>query len=88
MKSRVKKPEVPSESTGIYEGCKVILDYETITSRKSYAATAENYRKFIEKNRGKVLTAHPESRNLVSLKEQPGWLFWEKDLIPVEQDAK
>lgn len=88
MRSRVKNPEIPSESTEIYEGCKVILDYETITSRKSYAATAENYRKFIEKNRGKVLTAHTESRNLVSLKEQPGWLFWEKDLIPVEQDAK
>lgn len=88
MRSRVKKPETPSESTGIYEGCKVILDYEAITSRKSYASTAENYRKFVEKNRGKVLTAYPESRNLVSLKEQPGWLFWEKDLIPAGQNAE
>ena len=88
MRSRVKKLGTPSESTGIYEGCKVILDYEAITSRKSYVSTAENYRKFVEKNRGKVLTAHPESRRLVSLKEQPGWLFWEKDLIPVGQNVK
>ena len=89
IKARAKpNPNPPESSTGIYEGCKVILDYEAITSRKSYASTAENYRKFVEKNRGKVLTACPESRNLVSLKEQPGWLFWEKDLIPVGQNAE
>ena len=89
IKARTKpNPQPPESSPGIYEGCKVILNYEAITSRKSYASTAENYRKFVEKNRGKVLTACPESRNLVSLKEQPGWLFWEKDLIPVEEVTK
>lgn len=84
IKARTK-PQLPESFPEIYDGCKVILNYEAITSRKSFASTAENYRSFVEKNQGRVFTAHPESRNLVSLKEQPGWLFWEKDLIPVEE---
>lgn len=67
----------------INEGDKIRLDIDAIKARKNYAQMSEKYHAFIDNAGGMVYTAHVEKTNLISLKEEPQWLFWSGDLIKV-----
>lgn len=73
----------PSPPQEITEGDKVMLNTELIKARKNYSRMAEHYREFVEGNEGTVFTAHVERENMVSMAEEPRWLFWSGDLIKV-----
>lgn len=80
-----------SKGTGLHtdaqqidEDEKIQLNLQAIKSRKNYNVMNEKYKEFVEGNEGVVFTAHKESSNLISLKEQPEWLFWSGDLIRYE----
>lgn len=68
----------------ISENDKVMLDIRTITSRKNYARRADEYKAFINNSSGRVFTAHVEHPTLISLKEEPRWLFWSGDLVKID----
>lgn len=65
-------------------GDHVMIDVDKITNYVEYKRFLPEYRKFVEKSRGKVFTIRKEGR-LYTFKELPenGWLFWSEDLIPV-----
>lgn len=65
----------------IEDGETVILNIEAIKNRKNYERMSIKYKDFVEKSSGVVYTAHVERENLISLKEEPQWLFWSGDLI-------
>ena len=65
------------------EGDKVRLDVDRIANRSNYENMTDEYRAFIEESRGKVFTVHIESNAMISLKENPEWLFWKGDLVAV-----
>jgi len=66
------------------EGDKVRLNVQRIQSQKGYQKMSARYKEFVEANVNTVFTAHIEQETLVSLKEQPEWLFWSGHLIKVE----
>ena len=68
------------------EGDKVKLDVEKIKRRKDYGKMNTKYKEFVESNADTVFTAHLERETLISLKEQPEWLFWCGSLINVKED--
>lgn len=65
----------------IEEGEQIMLNIESIKARQNYERMSELYKQFVEESSGKVFTAHVERPNLISLKEEPKWLFWSGDLI-------
>lgn len=74
----------PSPPQEIAEGDKVRLNIELVKTRKNYSRMAEGYKKFVEQNDGTVFTAHVERENMISMAEEPRWLFWSGDLIKVD----
>lgn len=68
------------------EGDKVKLDVEKIKRRKDYERLNPRYKEFVESNADTVFTAHLERETLISLKEQPEWLFWSGSLIKVKEE--
>lgn len=75
-----------SPAQEIPDGAKVKLNLELIKSRKNYERMSPKYKEFIEADTAepKEYTAHVESSNLISLVEEPKWLFWSGDLIVCE----
>lgn len=71
----------------ISEGEQIRLNTVAIKSRKNYENTTDKYKEFIDNNSDMVFTAHVEHRNLISLKEEPCWLFWSGDLIKVNSEG-
>ena len=74
----------PSPPKSIRTGDRVLLDVDKIKNRRNYSLMARAYREFVESSTGKVFTATLEQGNLVSMQEEPRWLFWSGDLIVVE----
>lgn len=74
----------PSPPQEIAEGGKVRLNIELIKARKNYPRMAEGYKKFVEQNGSTVFTAHVERENMISMVEEPRWVFWSGDLIRVD----
>lgn len=68
------------------EGDKVKLDVEKIKRHKDYERLNPRYKEFVESNADTVFTAHLERETLISLKEQPEWLFWSGSLIKVKEE--
>lgn len=68
----------------ILEGEKVILNIEAIKARKHYDRMLPKYKEFVEKSAGNIYTAHIEKGVLLSLVEEPQWLFWSGDVIKVK----
>lgn len=67
------------------EGDKVKLDVEKIKRRKDYEKMNPRYREFVESNVDTVFTVHLERETLISLVEQPEWLFWSGSLVKVKR---
>lgn len=63
------------------ENDKVCINVKAITSRKNYDKMLPAYQQFVESVGDTVFTAHVESKHLISLKEEPKWLFLDMDLI-------
>lgn len=87
--------------TTCWEGEKVKLDYNRITSYPDYSQLRPEYREFIEANKNKVFTvefdpfkkerAIQNVDSMVQLEEdttKPKWLFWAGDLIPIKGQRK
>ena len=77
-------PNPPQE---IIEGEKIKLDLDKIKNRRNYAQMSEKYKEFVNANSDTIFTAHVERPSLISLAEEPKWLFWSGDLIKVEQEV-
>lgn len=69
------------------EDDKVKLDVEKIKRRKDYKKLNPRYKEFVESNADTLFTVHLERETLISLKEQPEWLFWSGSLIKVKGDT-
>lgn len=69
------------------EGDKVRLNIEAIKARKNYGVMSPMYKEFVENAGEAVYTAHVERPTLISLAEEPRWLFWSGDLIRVTDAA-
>lgn len=67
------------------EGDKVRLDVEAIKARKNYERMSPMYKEFVNCAGDTIYTAHIEHKNLISLAEEPRWLFWSGDLIKIEE---
>lgn len=78
----------PDAFKRFHEDDKVRIDIERITNRSNYDQMTDEYRAFIEESEGKVFTVHIESNAMISLKENPEWLFWKGDLIAVKEPVK
>lgn len=65
------------------EGDKIRLNIEAIKARKNYERMSQMYKEFVESAGDTVFTAHVERANMISLSEEPKWLFWSGDLIKV-----
>lgn len=72
-----------TEAKSFDEDDKLMLNIDAIKSRKNYAVMNPKYKDFVDSSEGKIFTAHKENNNLISLKEDPRWLFWSGDLIKV-----
>lgn len=72
----------------IKEGDKVLLNVRKIISGVNYSRMVPAYKKFIEESEGVVFTAHIERGCLVSLMENPKWLFWIGDLVKYKTENK
>ena len=68
------------------EGDRVMLNIPAILARKNYDRMADAYKAFVQDAKDKVFTAHVERPNLISLKEDPRWLFWSGDLLAAAQE--
>lgn len=71
----------------IAEDEKVKLNIETIKTRQNYERMSNKYKEFVDSNADTVFTAHVERPTLISLKEEPKWLFWCGDLIKVKEES-
>ena len=71
------------ECSEIKEGDKVKLNVSKIKASPDYPIMRPDYKEFVEKNVEKIFTAHYEKEVLVSLVEEPKWLFWRGNLIKV-----
>lgn len=72
--------ETPSPPKEIQTGDTVMIDVDKVTARRNYERMTPAYREFVEASDGKVFTAMREQGNLISLQEEPKWLFWSGDL--------
>lgn len=79
-KESVKQHTEPKE---FEEGDKVKLNLFAIQNRLNYSKMNSEYRKFVDESEDKVFTVHFENDNnrLVTLLENPKWLFWCGDLL-------
>ena len=75
----------PTPPQEIVEGEKIKLDIDKIKERKNYEIMSDEYKEFVDKNTDTVFTAHVERPTLISLNEEPKWLFWCGDLIKVKE---
>ena len=72
----------------INEDQKVMINLAAVQGRNNYSNMASEYKAFVEASGGVVYTAHVEKPNLISLKENPNWLFWSGDLdVVTEMDS-
>ena len=69
----------------ILEDEQIRLNVEAIRNRKNYNQMNPLYREFVDANVDIIFTAHVEHKDMISLKEQPRWLFWSGDLIKIEE---
>lgn len=67
------------------EGEKVMINVPAIKARQNYELMAPSYKQFIEDSGGKEFTAHIEENKLISLVEEPQWLFWGGDLLHLNE---
>ena len=96
LQQYIKFKEEQLSSVVLFEGDKVKLDYDKITSIPDYTNRKPEYRNFIETNKDKVFTVKYDDkyRNnpwLVSLEEdttEPRWLFTTSDLILYNEEEK
>lgn len=72
-----------TEAQQFEEGDKLMLNVPVIKARKNYPIMNASYKEFVESSEGTIFTAHKENDNLISLVEEPKWLFWSGDLIKV-----
>lgn len=72
----------------LLEGGKVRLNTEAIKARKNYEIMSPLYKEFVENAGDTIYTVHLEREVLVSLVEEPKWLFWCGDLIKVEENTE
>lgn len=70
----------------IAEDEKVKLNIETIKARQNYEKMSDKYKEFVDTNADTIFTAHIERPTLISLKEEPKWLFWCGDLIKMKEE--
>lgn len=70
-----------TEPQAFEEGDKIRLNIEAIKARKNYERMSPMYKEFVEAAGDTVFTAHVERANMISLVEEPKWLFWSGDLI-------
>ena len=78
----------------IPEGTKVKLNMERIKADVNYPRLTDTYKTWVNENQDKIFTVeydpkHKENPQLLCLKEniEPvKWLFWEGDLIVLEED--
>ena len=70
----------------IAEDEKVRLNIETIKARQNYEKMSDKYKEFVDTNADTIFTAHIERPTLISLKEEPKWLFWCGDLIKMKEE--
>lgn len=75
-----------SPKQDIVEDERVKLNIETIKARQNYERMSDKYKEFVETNADTIFTAHVERPTLISLKEEPKWLFWCGDLIKVREE--
>lgn len=68
------------------EGDRIQLNIEAIKSRKNYERMSPLYKQFVEEAGDTVFTAHKEHKDLISLTEEPRWLFWSGDLIKAGEE--
>lgn len=71
----------------ITEGEKIKLNLEAIKSRKNYEVMSGKYKDFVNSNVDTIFTAHVERGSLISLHEEPKWLFWSGDLIKLDEST-
>ena len=83
---RIGGAGTPSPPKKFEEGEKLRLNIERIKARKNYDKMADAYKEFVDASEGVVFTAHVERENMISLAEEPKWLFWSGDLEKVPQD--
>ena len=74
----------PTAPQTILEDEKVKLDIDKIKARKNYEIMSAQYKEFVESNIETIFTAHVKYSTVISLKEEPKWLFWSGDLIKVK----
>lgn len=77
--------EKPSPANDIKEGDKVSVNVELVKARRNYDRMSGAYKQFVEDSVGKVFTAHVEQENMISMVEEPKWLFWSGDLVLVTE---
>jgi len=78
----------------IAEGTKVKLNIDKIKADVNYPRLTDTYKIWVNKNKDKTFTVeydpkHPKDPQLLCLKENVEpvkWLFWEGDLIVLEED--
>lgn len=90
---RAQKRGIPKKTAEAYakvreagqfkEGDKIKLNLSKIKTNVDYKRMSQKYRDFVEANEDTVFTAHIEKQTLVSLAENPEWLFWGGHLIKV-----
>ena len=67
--------------------CAIIikLDVDKIIGEKTYSNKLKEYREFIEESRDKIYTAvFDENTHMLTLEEEPKWLFLGSDVIVVD----
>lgn len=77
--------EAPAPAQKIESGQKVMLDAERIRARRNYDRMTDQYKEFVDRNIDTIFTAKVEKENLISMEEEPRWLFWSGDLKLVEE---
>lgn len=76
----------PSPKQDIKEDERVKLNIENLKARQNYEKMSTAYKEFVDANADTIFTAHVEKPTLISLKEEPKWLFWCGDLIKVGEE--
>lgn len=85
---RLKEMDV--SPVDLEDGDKVRLNLKAIQGHADYDRLSEQYKQFVENNTEQIFTVSRDERGgklktVVSLKEEPTWLFWTSDLIKVEE---
>lgn len=76
----MKTPEYTAPQT-INNGDKVSINTKVIKGRHNFDSMSDEYKQFIDENEETIFTAKVERTTLISLEENPKWLFWSGDLI-------